>query len=62
MHTTSSIALSLPNSSSELITSRDPANGVDAAATTFHEGHGPYQPRCYQLSGSSFLHSVVYSI
>ena len=29
-----------------MITSRDPVNGVDAAATTFHEGHGPYQPRC----------------
>ena len=42
MYTTSSIALSLPTSSNELITSRDPANGVDA----FHEGHGPYQPRC----------------
>ena len=28
------------------MTSRDPANGVDAAATMFQEGYGPYQPRC----------------
>ena len=40
---------------SQLITPRDPANGDDAAASAFHDGHGPYQTKCQQYCSNCTL-------